>query len=1010
MKYKPQFRGVFLPSSILISFLVTCLTLCVVIISSAETEDKNHLLDQALEVIAAKTDDLAIRSDLTSNPFLSRFGRWMETPLKAPLEAQHEAMEFFRLAKDPGLWFKKMARAGDISTPVALPVEKHMGFELPAHLPEKLREAIRLILDSINTANIKLAAIRKGITPQQRKLLEKYLYPISPTYSDFVEEIKGPPRVKEIREALNAAGGVDRKGIFEAGLTVIQALVKAKDLLMEKDKWDGNIRSFSFTTDLGVVEIGGPDSDLHESQAALVIDLGGNDSYRGRTASGMNGKCSIVLDLDGDDIYLGEDYTQGSGFWGIGVLWDLKGNDLYRAGNYSQGSGLFGIGLLMDGGGRDTYLGGVFVQAASSWGWGGLIDLEGEDSYECQHSGQAYSGVFGISYLCDLGGNDKYISGSSAPDPREPDMNQSFSQGFAIGLRNLAGGGFALLADRCGNDLYQCQYFGQGASYWMGMGILYDENGKDTYVARRYAQGAGIHNSFGLLMDAGGDDNIISWGVSQGCGHDYGIGILINESGNDSYVSDWLSMGASNANGIGIFVDNAGKDRYGSKTGMPVGQLSKGRRAGGIGIFIDAGGKDIYSRDGADNSVWGSNRFCIGLDVNEGRKSGLNILQPKDVCVLNPEAERQKERERFRLSWILEGTEEMPYPDNIESILSVASHRGFETGIPEEAKDKLLNMKPEKSVPAMVNLLDTPNVGGLIFLKKFFSIQAFHAIPAFIKKSGSPNPDVKSRVYYYIGFLKDTRALGSCLEALQDPSWKVRSSAIRAIGEMLNKERLDFLIPMKEAFEEAFKKEDPDIIEEYLGVDNKRTTMVLSVLARAVPLDFHTYKEFSGIRTGKEKKKALQDFVLFVFDHLREIIPLMETWTRDINGSEEVAGRLKPYLSDPDPAVKRAAAYSLGQMRYDAAIAELLELLNDPQLWVRDAAVLSLALFQNEVIYPLRSKMKKEDSPYKILALDTLARIKTDRAKALIEGYLDDPDQNVRRAAAKALVEIEKGT
>ena len=67
--------------------------------------------------------------------------------------------------------------------------------------------------------------------------------------------------------------------------------------------------------------------------------------------------------------------------------------------------------------------------------------------------------------LCDLGGNDKYLAGAEAPDPREPDMNQSFAQGFAMGIRELAAGGEAVLADQWGNDLYQCQYFGQGASY-----------------------------------------------------------------------------------------------------------------------------------------------------------------------------------------------------------------------------------------------------------------------------------------------------------------------------------------------------------------------------------------------------------------------------------------------------------------------------------------------------------------------------------------------------------------
>ena len=89
-----------------------------------------------------------------------------------------------------------------------------------------------------------------------------------------------------------------------------------------------NINSFSFKTDLGLVEIGGPVPDIHEKPAALIIDLGGNDLYKGKVAAGVDGKCSIVFDLGGDDVYLGEDFTQASGVWGIGVLFDLKGDDL----------------------------------------------------------------------------------------------------------------------------------------------------------------------------------------------------------------------------------------------------------------------------------------------------------------------------------------------------------------------------------------------------------------------------------------------------------------------------------------------------------------------------------------------------------------------------------------------------------------------------------------------------------------------------------------------------------
>ena len=973
-------------------------------ISFAGTTDNDYLLDRALETIAMNRDDLSIRPDLSTNPFtLSLFSRWMKNPIKAPIEAQHRALNLFRTADRPSSWLRELAKYGDICSSIPVPLKSYTVYKLPASLPAQLKEAIHLILDAIYTANTRLTAVKSEVPAGKIKLFEKYILPDYCEKRNTENAAEGQNRIKELREAIDAAGNVGMRGIFEAGIIILDAIAMAETILRKTDKWHKNVSSFSFMTGLGPVKIGGPGPDVYENDEILIIDLGGNDFYKGKVASGIDGKCSIVLDLEGDDVYLGKDYTQASGIWGVGILFDLGGNDLYRAGNYSQGTGLFGIGLLMDGGGMDSYLGGKFVQAASSWGWGGLIDLAGEDSYQCHHSGQAYSEVLGISCLCDLSGNDKYISGTGAPDPREPDMNQSFSQGFASGVRNLAAGGFALLADRSGNDLYQCQYFGQGASYWMGVGILYDEDGKDTYIARRYAQGAGIHFSLGLLMDAGGNDQTISWGVSQGCGHDHGIGILINEAGNDSYASDWLSMGASEANGVGIFVDNSGDDGYETKTGMAVGHLIQKRRAGGIGLFIDAGGKDRYSRNGSDNSLWGSNRWGVGIDDAEQGASGMSIIPPGETSPISEEVEGQRIEEIIHLLHLLVKSEAMPYPENIEGMLSVASHWGLEVeAIQKRAKEKLLNLDPEKSVPAMVNLLNTPDIMSLIFMEKFFAVHAFHALRELMQKTEDHDPIVKSRAFYYIGRLKDSRALECSLEALNDPWWKIRSNAIRAVGEILDKRRLEILIPMKEALDEALRENDPHIIKDYLK-DDEKIPMVLSVIARTIPLDYKTYIKYEKFPSNEEKERLLRGYVHFIHDHLAKMVSLLKRWIMDINESTAIAKRLMVFLNYSDPAVKKAAAYSLGQMKYWPAIPRLLSLINDPSLWVRDATLLSLALFGDDILDPLDLAMEQGTASFKILAFDALARIKSGRSKTIIEKYLGDIDQNVRRAAGKAL-------
>ncbi len=961
------------------------------------------LVDRALETIAMQRSDLSIRSDLYASPFvLSHFSRWMESPLEAPKEAQYKAMNLLRVANDPYSWIQQLAQLGDLHSIGPTSLKEYTRAKLPAHIPAPLKESIHLLLDAIYSANITIAAIRDKISPEEMELLKKYVYPHSCKTRDSGEQTGELSGLKGLRQAIGIAGSVDRKGMLEAGLTIVRALAKARELLKEKHVWQDNVSSFSLMTDLGLVKVGATGSDVHEEHAALIIDLGGNDLYKGKVASGTDGSCSLVLDLEGNDVYLGQEHTQASGVWGIGILFDLGGNDLYTAGGCSQGAGLFGMGLLMDAGGRDSYIGTRFVQAASSWGWGGLIDLDGEDTYQCEHSGQAYSETLGISSLCDLKGNDKYISGSGAPDPRETDMSQSFSQGFSVGMRNVAAGGFALLADKSGNDFYQCQYFGQGASYWMGIGILYDENGKDTYIARRYAQGAGIHFSLGLLMDVGGNDHTSSWGVSQGCGHDYGIGVLVNEIGNDTYVSDWLSMGASEANGVGIFVDNSGNDGYETNSGPAVGNFAKWRRAGGIGLFVDAGGTDRYSKIGSDNSVWALNRWGVGIDNDDGVVSGMNILSTVTAPAIDEEVEKRKLKEKIYLSQMLARSEAMPHPMDIEGMLSVASHWGLERDIPKKAREKLLGLAPEKSVPAMVKMLDTPNITSLSFMGRFFAVHAFWATPELIKKTTTPDPLIKERAFYYLGLLKDSRALEDCVEALKEPLWRIRSAAISALGEILDKRRLQVLIPMRAAFDEALKKNDRRIVRGYLE-DVQKVVEVLSVLARATSVEYQRYMRYAEMPSDEKKETFINDFVALAFGHLDKMLPLVDRWITDIDRSDAIAEKLMPYLTDHDPAVRKATAYSLGQMNYESAIPKLLSLLKDPHLWVRDATVLSLALFGADVLNRLGSAMERETGSFKILALDVLARIKGHEARALIERHLDDSNENVRRAARQNL-------
>ncbi len=357
-------------------------------------------------------------------------------------------------------------------------------------------------------------------------------------------------------------------------------------------------------TKYGDIIVGGPGPNVYTADAAIVIDIGGDDVYL-NNAGGTYGNVFFALcsDFGGDDIYRGTGILrQGAAMMGCGILIDTEGNDTYRADNFAQGFGLIGVGILADMAGNDTYRAKNNSQGAAWFGIGMLAEGGGIDSYHADNFAQGLALCKGFGAIIEAGGNDSYYLGGKHDDHRAPGRSYtSMGQGFGFGSRPYktpfgTSGGIGLLADAEGHDRYVGDYFCQGASYWYALGILRDRKGNDHYFSGRYSQGAGIHLSLGALIDCAGDDSYIAYhGVSQGCGHDWAYGILEDRSGNDFYQAGCLSQGAGNDCGIGVLFDHKGNDRYvGERDVQGHGTFSPTRNEGSVGILMDLCGKDEY--------------------------------------------------------------------------------------------------------------------------------------------------------------------------------------------------------------------------------------------------------------------------------------------------------------------------------------------------------------------------------------------------------------------------------
>ncbi|MEO0076492.1 MAG: hypothetical protein ABIK19_02355 [candidate division WOR-3 bacterium] len=141
--------------------------------------------------------------------------------------------------------------------------------------------------------------------------------------------------VKKVdRYALSLAGcaisvALDRSlSLLENNKSAIEEY-KRQMILSEIPEVKGAVYA-SDDTDWGKFVVGSEQDNVYSENYALLIDLGGNDIYQGRTGSAigiLSSPFSICIDLEGDDLYDAPRtlFNFGSALFGCGMLVDLKG-------------------------------------------------------------------------------------------------------------------------------------------------------------------------------------------------------------------------------------------------------------------------------------------------------------------------------------------------------------------------------------------------------------------------------------------------------------------------------------------------------------------------------------------------------------------------------------------------------------------------------------------------------------------------------------------------------------
>ena len=460
----------------------------------------------------------------------------------------------------------------------------------------------------------------------------------------------------------------DEASLWYAGMKCVQALDYARLALRELDLHNPPDCHFDYRTPWGWIRIrGGGDDVLDGTDALLIVDLGGDDTYRGPVAaSNATRPLGLLLDLAGNDHYESHVPAQGAGLCGVGVLLDAAGDDTYAGRRYAQGAGQFGLGLCADLAGNDTYFCQFSGQGCGYFGVGLLFDSAGNDHYKLWGDGQGLGGVAGVGVLADRAGNDTYtavrehsVTGRPSYHSPKDDVCVSNAQGCGMGRRGDGAdghswaGGLGALLDEGGDDLYTAGNWSMGTGYWFGIGILHDQAGNDVYRGTVWSQASGAHFCIGTLVDEAGNDQHltdVTANNSLAFAHDFTIAILLDAGGDDVYDVRQHGIAYSINRSVAMLIDTAGNDLYRSHDTMRPGfaQNSPHFRARGgvstyfaettsIGLFLDIGGQDSYWNDTLKNDThwldppdspnWADRNFSVGVD----RATGVVDFTPRPV-------------------------------------------------------------------------------------------------------------------------------------------------------------------------------------------------------------------------------------------------------------------------------------------------------------------------------------------------------------------------------------------
>lgn len=288
-----------------------------------------------------------------------------------------------------------------------------------------------------------------------------------------------------------------------------------------------------------------------------------------------------------------------------------------------------------------------------------------------------------------------------------------------------------------------------------------------------------------------------------------------------------------------------------------------------------------------------------------------------------------------------------------------------------------------------------------------------------------------------LGDYRDEKA-GACLmQALADPDWRIRmtalgslrksryAGAVDAIVSLLNDQNKDVHLAAIEALGEYAA---PSTAAK-LAVEYNDEILYAAAVAAVANIDSKDAKDFLikalSDKDNKVKMSAArglgQSWAKGDADVVRELIALLgeerDRRTRDLAmtglgnaGTDEAMKQLEALAQSKNDADAKSAIAALGLMRSEAAVDLLIGLLPKLGYESKMLAIQALANIGNEkAIEPLAQLLEDKQILMRVAAVRAIGRFKSDAAKAALIKTLQQTNPAVVKAAMLALVKYSDG-